>query len=65
HNQTGVWFAVKGLQPESVTGLLPSLPVIGITPPQRRLGISPSFHLLYSIFCHHHQASNSPTFPCR
>ncbi|MFQ6626253.1 hypothetical protein Gotur_006349, partial [Gossypium turneri] len=37
HNQTGVWFAVKGLQPKSVIGLLPSLPVIGITPPQRRL----------------------------
>ncbi|KAK8302360.1 hypothetical protein V6Z12_D04G082200 [Gossypium hirsutum] len=41
-----VWFAVKGLQPESVTGLLPSLRVIGITPPQRRLGIPPLF-----IFC--------------
>ncbi|MBA0709712.1 hypothetical protein Golax_024735, partial [Gossypium laxum] len=33
----GVWFIVKGLQPASVTALLPPLPVIGITPPQRRL----------------------------
>ncbi|KAG4151501.1 hypothetical protein ERO13_D04G068901v2, partial [Gossypium hirsutum] len=46
HNEMAVWFAVKGLQPESVTGLLPSLRVIGITPPQRRLGIPPLF-----IFC--------------
>ncbi|MBA0646534.1 hypothetical protein Goklo_014491, partial [Gossypium klotzschianum] len=60
-----VWFAIKGLQPESVTGLLPPLPVIGITPPQCRLGIPPSFHLFYSIFCSHHQASDSPTFPSR
>ncbi|MBA0697658.1 hypothetical protein Goari_021190, partial [Gossypium aridum] len=46
HNETAFWFAVKGLQPKSVTGLLPSLRVIGITPPQRRLGIPPLF-----IFC--------------
>ncbi|MBA0850189.1 hypothetical protein Goshw_026621, partial [Gossypium schwendimanii] len=34
-------------------------------PPQRRLGIPPSFYLFYSIFCPHHQASDSPTFSCR
>ncbi|MBA0852277.1 hypothetical protein Goshw_003298, partial [Gossypium schwendimanii] len=62
---TGVWFAVKGLQPASVTGLLPLLPVIGITPPQHRLGIPPSFHLFYSIFYPYHQASDSSTFPSR
>ncbi|KAB2004028.1 hypothetical protein ES319_D11G170000v1 [Gossypium barbadense] len=62
HNQTGVWFAIITLQPESVTGLLPLLRVIAITPPQRRLGILLAFHLFFSIFCLH-QASESPTFP--
>ncbi|KAG4156307.1 hypothetical protein ERO13_D03G165901v2 [Gossypium hirsutum] len=57
HYQTAVWFAVFGFPPESVTGLLPSLRVIGITLPQRRLAIPPPFHLLFSIFCPYHQAS--------
>ncbi|TYI91952.1 hypothetical protein E1A91_A08G085800v1 [Gossypium mustelinum] len=62
HNQTGVWFAVITLQPESVTGRLTPLRVIAITAPQRGLGIPLAFHLFFSIFCPH-QASESPTFP--
>ncbi|MBA0760172.1 hypothetical protein Gotri_022935 [Gossypium trilobum] len=53
----GVWFAVFGFPPQSVTVLLPSLRVIDITLPQCRLAIPPPFHILFSIFCPYHQAS--------
>ncbi|MBA0865646.1 hypothetical protein Goshw_014113, partial [Gossypium schwendimanii] len=32
--------------------------------PSASIRYSASFHLLYSIFCPHHQAFNFPTFPC-
>ncbi|TYH76388.1 hypothetical protein ES332_D04G082400v1 [Gossypium tomentosum] len=33
--------------------------------PSAPIRYSASFHILYSIFYPHHQASDSPTFPCR